>query len=174
LQLRPTGKAAEYSSVARATGTDVAAAVHVAFRDAWRIIEGSRKLDVQPDAALIASLADSDPRVRDFAIQRLGDRRSKDAVDPLCKLLATEERPELVLRVIGSLVSIGDERAVTPLIDLTYKKDPSFVLQVVFAVAAIGGRTAEAFLVTVASGHPHEAVQRGAEDALAELAKRRK
>ena len=45
---------------------------------------------------------------------------------------------------------------------------------IVFAVAAIGGRTAEAFLVTVASGHPLEAVQQGAKDALAEMEKRKK
>ncbi len=118
---------------------------------------------------MITALADSDPRIRDFAIVLLGDRKSASAVGPLCLLLESEARPELVLRAIGSLVAIGDEKATVPMIELSKRKDPEFVLQVVYAVGAIGGRTAEAYLVTMASGHPVEAVRLGAEQALKEM-----
>jgi HEAT repeat protein len=139
------------------------------FDDAWSVIDRQRRLDAAGAAALEKSLADDDRRMRDFAIVRLGEQKQKSAVPALCNLLKTEKRPELVLRAIGALVSIGDARAVEPLIELSNQKDPDFVLQVVFAVGAIGGRTAEAYLVTMASGHPIETVRQGAEQALAEM-----
>jgi len=90
----------------------------------------------------------------------------------LTKLLGTEEDQDVVLRIIGSLVAIGDEAAVKPMIDWTSRKDQRLLLQIIFAVSSLGGRTAEGFLVTLASGHPSEEIQQGAKDALAELQRR--
>ncbi|MEZ4271670.1 MAG: hypothetical protein R3C68_09635 [Myxococcota bacterium] len=67
-------------------------------------------------------------------------------------------------------MAIGDRTAVEPLIDLTKRKDAGFVLQIV--ALALAERNAEGFLVTLASGHPSEDVQRGAKDALDELRRR--
>ncbi len=171
VRLRPLGSAALYETTAAAEGDDPAAAVLAGFRDAWGVLGHQRQLDAGSERALIAALGDADPRIRDFATIRLGDRKSRDAVLPLCERLQKEPRPELVLRAIGALVSIGDPRAVGPIIELSKSREPDFVLQIVYAVGAIGGRTAEAYLVTLASGHPVEAVRRGAEEALAEMKK---
>jgi len=47
-------------------------------------------------------------------IERLGPRtgRARAASTQLCKLLGTEAAEDLVRRAIGSLVAIGDPRAV--------------------------------------------------------------
>ena len=175
VRLRPTGEGvAEFAASQRATDhTDLGTTALEGFAAAWATLEKLRRLDVAKDTVLIAALTDPDPRVREFAIRRVGDRRLRDAVDPLCKGLETEPEPTLVLRTIGALMAIGDPRAVEPLIAVSLQKDPAFVMQVVFAVGAIGGRTAQAYLVTLASGHPDEEIRRSADDALKEL-KRRK
>ena len=142
------------------------------FDDAWGALYKIRQLDVSPDKQVIKSLEDPDPRLREYAIQLAGERRLKGAVTPLCDLLAKETGGQAVFKAIGALVSIGDSRAVEPLIALSHQKSPTFVLQVVFAVGAIGGRTAQAYLVTLAGGHPIEEVQRGARDALDEMQRR--
>jgi hypothetical protein len=48
------------------------------------------------------------------------------------------------------------------MIATTRFKDEVFVVQVIYAVGGIGGRMAEAFLVTLASGHPSPRVQNAA------------
>jgi hypothetical protein len=170
LRLRPTGEAVEYEAVGRGLPLeDVVASVMSGFDDAWQIIEQQRSLDASNDARVIASLDHPDARMRDFVIRRLGERRSRAAVTALCERLVREPREELVLRAVGALVAIGDQRAVDSLIDLTRRKSPELVIQVVFALASLGGPTAEGYLVTLASGHPHPAVQKSAEDALTEL-----
>ncbi len=174
VRLRPVGTGPLYEVMSRARGPDTAGAILAAFDEAWGVIGQQRHLELAADPELVAALADPDLRLRDFAVTRLGDRKSALAVEPLCKLLEKEEHQELVLRAIGGLVSIGDARAVEPLIELSNRKDPDFVLQIVFAVGSIGGRTAEAYLVTMASGHPIEAIRRGAEQALGELKQRKR
>jgi hypothetical protein len=171
LRLRPRGEGHEYRAVGRGLPlAELDASVMTGFDDAWRVIEMQRWLDISADPRMIDSLNHPDPRMREFVIQRLGERQVGAAVEPLCDRLTAEPRPELVLRAVGALVAIGDERAVEPLIELTRRKDPRFVVQVVFALGAIGGRTAQGYLVTLASGHPVEAVRTSAAQALEELA----
>jgi hypothetical protein len=171
VRLRPTASDPLYETGAVAPGDDPVASVLLAFDDAWQVLKRQRRLEGAADEALVAALQDEDMRLRDFAIVRLGDRKSHAAVMPLCHLLEVEPKAELVLRAIGSLVAIGDARAVEPLIDISKRKSPDFVIQIVFAVGAIGGRTAEGYLVTMASGHPVDAVRRSAEQALSEIKK---
>ncbi|MBC7794219.1 MAG: HEAT repeat domain-containing protein [Clostridia bacterium] len=172
-ELRALGDAQSYDVVGRASVTEnMQADVKSAYADGWAVMTAMRRLDTSDERDMISALASSDDRLQLFAAQRLGERKSKAAVDPLITLLNEKTRPELALRAIGALVRIGDSRAAEPMIDLASKKDPHFVLQVVFALGALGGPTAEGYLVTLASGHPVEAVRRGAEDALAELARR--
>lgn len=140
-----------------------------AFNDGWNVVQAQRRLHVAATKELLAKLADSDKRVRVFVITELGERRAREAVPPLSALL-TDERPvDEALRIVGALVSIGDERAVSALIDLTRRKPPGFVRQIVFAVASLGGPLAEAFLVTLADGHPDLGIQHDAREALAEM-----
>lgn len=143
-----------------------------AVQDGWRVLQEQRRLHVAVTEELVRALRHEDKRLRMFAIAQLGERRAPEAVDALGALLTDERAVDEALRVVGALVSIGDERAVAPLIELTRRKPPGFVRQIVFAVASIGGGLAEGFLVTLASGHSDPIVQRDASDALAELKRR--
>jgi hypothetical protein len=128
-----------------------------------------RKLMRKPKNDLVQALQSPSRRVRDFAVRLAGARKMKELVPVLSARLADEPESELVLRIVGSLVQIGDVRAVSPLVELTKRKHPIFINQIVFAVAQIGGHEAEAYLDTLAQGHPSDQVRNAARDALQEL-----
>lgn len=175
VELRPRPDAQSYDVVGKAPVTgDVRKDAAAAFQDGWSVTVSMRLFDRGGDDDLIGALKSTDDRVQLFAVQRLGERKVKAAVEPLIQLLDEKTKPELALRAIGALILIGDARAAEPMIELARNKDPHFVLQVVYALGSLGGSTAEGYLVTLASGHPVEAVRRGAEDALAELARKRR
>jgi len=174
VHLRPVGNQPEFAALGTGTaGKDLPTAVMAGFDDAWDVITAERILEEKDTPAMISALADSDPRLRDFAIQRLGERKVLAAVEPLIARLTAEEDPNLVLRIVGALVAIRDERAVEPLIALTHRKDAELVVQIVYALGALGSRQAEAYLVTMASGHPDDDVRGAAKQALAELLRHR-
>jgi hypothetical protein len=172
VRLRPTADGLAFSAVSTAGDGSSVDMLAAAFGRAWQIVERQRALEAAGTDALVAALQDPNGKIRDFAIQRLGELHVVAAVEPLCDVLRAEEDQRIVLRTVGALVAIGDVRAVEPLIDITRRKDAAFVRQVVFAVGSIGGRTAEAFLVTLAEGHPAVEVQQAAKDALQEMNRR--
>ena len=133
----------------------------------WQL-EARRKGDTE----LQGDLAASDARVRDYAVRALADRRNPAAV-PLLLARLEDESPDVVRRAMGALVAIGDPRAVRPLIDLTRKRPPQFVAEVLYALGSLGGAEAEAYLFTMESGAPEEEVRRAAAEALSELRRRR-
>src|SRR5207253_2219317 len=93
------------------------------------------------DDELPRGLADVDSRVRDYAIRALADRRSPAVVPQLIARLE-DDNPAVALRAVGALVAIGDRRAVEPLIEMTRKRPPQLVAQVLYALASLGGPTA--------------------------------
>jgi len=153
----PTGSEAGAGSEARLAAFD--GALRAALDDAAR---GLAWRDLQ----------DPDARVRDYAIRALADRRSVEVVPQLVGRL-NDENPAVALRAVGALVAIGDRRAVDPLIEMTRKRPPQVVTQVLYALASLGGPTAEAFLYTLESGATDDEVRRAATDALAELRRKR-
>src|SRR5258705_2057467 len=134
---------------------------------AWQL-ESRRKTDDE----LSRDLGDADARVRDYAIRALADRRSPAVVPQLIARLE-DDNPAVALRAVGALVAIGDRRAVEPLIEMTRKRPPQLVAQVLYALASLGGPTAEAFLYTLESGAPDDEVRHAATEALAELRRKR-
>lgn len=120
------------------------------------------------DAALLEELSSGDSRVRDFAVRVLADRRNPAVVPALLDRLAAPE-PDEVRRAIGGLVELRDPRAVPALIDLARGKAPFFVRELLFALSAIGGEEAEAYLYTVAAGHDLPEIREAAQQALEEL-----
>jgi hypothetical protein len=56
---------------------------------------------------------------------------------------------------------------------MTRKRPPQLVAQVLYALASLGGPTAEAFLYTLESGAPDDEVRHAATDALTELRRKR-
>jgi len=129
------------------------------FEDAWRLITLQRQATAVGGGAYINMLSSSDWRLREFALDRIAMSSFLAAVPALCDALSTERLAVLQLRIIGVLTELGDRRAVRPLIALTRNQRAGLVLHVLHALGSIGGREAEAFLVTVASGHSIEGVR---------------
>ena len=125
------------------------------FRDGWVHLVWRLEMMDKTEAELITILPEAtDKRQRLFLITRLGALKAKAAVEPLVALLKKTQDDEITLRLIGTLAQIGDDRAVEAMIGTTRLKDEIFMVQVVYAIGGIGGRLAEGFLVTLASGHP--------------------
>jgi len=122
----------------------------------------------QPTPRVVAALEDEDRDLRARAVALLAARRDPDTFEPLVAVLDDEDQA-IALRAVGALVALGDARGVKALTDLTHRKPAVFVRQIVYAVGAIGGREAEAYLYTVAAGHSDVTVQKAAEEALEEL-----
>jgi HEAT repeat protein len=68
--------------------------------------------------ALLEALGDEDRRVRVAAARALGEIGSRDAVDPLVRLLPLPGDRTLLTEVVRALAKIGDTRAAPALIDL--------------------------------------------------------
>ncbi len=124
------------------------------------------------DEALIADLKSPDGGIRDAAVRQLADRNNPAAVPSLIERLNDPDR-QVVLRAMGALEELHDQRAVRPLIDLTERQDPAFVAQILYVIGAIGGTDAEAFLYTLQNGSPDAQVRVAAGEAAAELRRRR-
>jgi hypothetical protein len=131
-------------------------------------IDARRKTEPQ----LIADLDAKDPRVRDYAIRVLADRRSPAAVPQLIARLS-DPNPDVARRAAGALITIGDRRAVGPLIETTRKRRPEDVGPILYAIASLGGPEAEAYLFTLESGSPDEEIRRAAKGAYADLLRRK-
>jgi hypothetical protein len=120
------------------------------------------------DEALLKDLSNSEPRVREFAVRVLTERKHPGAALPLLERLKSPA-PDEVRRAIGGLIELREPRAVPALIDLARLKDWSFLSEIIFALGAIGGDEAKAYLFTVAQGHDQPAIRAVAQQALDEL-----
>src|SRR5438132_3270910 len=165
-----TGVDAGSEAAARTAAFEIA--LRTALDDAARGLAWQLESRRKTDDELARDLGDADPRVRDYAIRALADRRSPAVVPQLIARLE-DDNPAVALRAVGALVAIGDRRAVEPLIEMTRKRPPQLVAQVLYALASLGGPTAEAFLYTLESGAPDDEVRRAATEALAELRRKR-
>ena len=110
--------------------------------------------------------------MRDCAVNQLAERRNRAAVPALIELLKSDDH-HTVMKSLGQLEAMRDQRAVKPLIDLTEKQDPEFVKQVVYVIGSIGGTDAEAFLFTLENGSQDAQVRAAAAEAAAELRQHR-
>jgi hypothetical protein len=145
-----------------------AAALGTAIHEAAEALGDQLDAHGKTDEALIADLASSDARTRDYAIRVLAERRNPAAVPKLIERLSDPD-PTVWLRAVGALTAIGDRRAVGPLIEATRKRRPEETGSVLYALATLGGPDAEAYLFTLESGAPDEQVRRAAREAYAEL-----
>jgi hypothetical protein len=159
---------AETSTDPEARLTAFRAAFRAALEDASRGLVWQVEARKKADPELTQDLTAEDARLRDYAIRALADRRNPAVVPQLLNRLA-DENPVVALRAVGALVAIGDRRAVDPLIEMTRKTKPQVTAQILYALASLGGPTAEAYLYTLESGAPDDEVRRAATDALLEL-----
>ncbi len=126
----------------------------------------------KPDAEVVRDLESADPRIRDLAVGVLADRKNASAVPGLIARLQDPD-PVIADRAVGALAQIGDPRAVGPIIELSRRREGAFVAQMVRAVGDIGGAEAEAYLETVATGHPDPFVAHAAREALRDARRKR-
>jgi len=156
-------------------GEKPVAALHRAIGGASRKAASALALALseaeKPDAELIRDLEVGDARIRDYAVRILAARKSPAAVPALVTRLRDPD-PDVVERAVGALAEIRDPRAVEPLIELTQRREGPFVAQLVRIIGDIGGSEAEAFLGTLAAGHPEPMVREAAREALG-VARRR-
>jgi len=131
------------------------------------------KASSQKDDVLVKALESTDARVRGYAVKVLAERRHPAAVPPLLEQLKAEDL-DLVRGAIGALVELRDPRAVPVMIDACHARDNLFQREVVFALGAIGGDEAEAYLYTMAQGHDEPVIRASAQQALDELKARSK
>ena len=88
------------------------------------------------------------------------------AAVPLLLSRLRDSNPDVIRRAMGALVTIGDPRAVPPLIELTTRRPPQFVAEVLYALGSLGGSDAEAYLYTMERGAAEDEVRRAASEAL--------
>lgn len=147
----------------------LASTLDVSVREAASII----RLEGASASSLREKLTDADPAVRDAALRRLVRAHDKAALPVLLERLRREPLDELRV-VVGQLVELRAPEAVNPLIEAASRRGPVFEREVVFAVGAIGGDDAEAYLDLVATGHDDDLIRASAEQALSELRARKK
>lgn len=123
------------------------------------------------DDELVAQLEDGDPRVRDFSLQVLAERKSPRAVPGLLERLRSTDGAQ-VRRAMGALVEMREKQAVPVLIDLGRHKEAAFLREIVFALGELGGEEAEAWLFTISQGHDLPAIRDAAGQALGDLRRR--
>ena len=77
--------------------------------------------------------------------------------------------PTVQRRALGKLIALKDPSTVGSIIEASSSRDPLLQREIVFAIAAIGGEEAEAYLFTMATGAEQPVLRASAEQALAEL-----
>ena len=117
---------------------------------------------------LVRDLGSPDAGIREHAIRVLGARGDRDAVPALVARLQDSD-PAVRERAVGALAQLRDPRAVNPLIALVHRRDAQYVAQMARIIGDIGGPDAEAWLLTMAWGHPDEVVRSAAHEALADM-----
>ena len=168
---RPTHADDSLDPAARHAAFDEA--LGAALRDAVSALDAQIEARNKTDEALLKDLTAADPRIRDYAIRVLADRRSPAAVPHLIARLQ-DPNPEVARRAAGALIAIGDRRAVPPLIEMTRHRRPEDAGPILYAIASLGGPEAEAFLFTLESGAPDEETRRAAKGAYDDLVRRKK
>lgn len=149
-------------------GQAAGAALGAAIGEAARGLRVGLTAEGKPVEALLADLESSDARVRDHAVQALGERRDPRAVPGLIRRLSDADR-QVVDRAIGALAQLRDPRAVPALIDLSRGTDATIALRLVPVVGDIGGPDAEGWLLTLEQADPDPRVRAAAAEALSGL-----
>jgi HEAT repeat protein len=185
LELQHTGKSDSFAVDSRVTvkaaqGNDVEAmqnSIRESLDDALgRAVRQAAALITLEDASestLTAKLKDEDPAIADAAVRLLVRRQNKTALPLILERLKSDDLDTL-RGVIGLLVELKAPESVNPLVEAANQRGAVFEREVVFAVGAIGGDDAEAYLDLVATGHDDPLLRASAAQALLELRQKKK
>jgi len=119
---------------------------------------------------LIEELRDKESWRRELAAEELGRRGAGESFSQLVAKLKDPDR-HVSLKAVGSLIAIGNRASVPALIDFGESKDRSTKIQMLYAIARIGGPIAEAYLFVVGTGESDPVVASAAKEAFDELQK---
>lgn len=185
LELQHTGKSEPFAIDSRVSlkaphSNDVASmqrsireALDDALARAVRQAAALIALEEANEPTLVEKLKDADPAVADAAVRLLVRRQHKAALPPLLARLQSDD-VDALRGVIGLLVELRAPESVNPLVEAARKRGLVFEREVVFAIGAIGGDDAEAYLDLVATGHDDPLLRASAAQALLELRQRKK
>jgi HEAT repeat protein len=141
-------------------GRDTAAG-NLVVRIANDLIDGfvARRLIAQgPPAAVHAALEADGGELRDEAIRAVGERKLRDEAPRLLKLLNDpDERTRDA--ALGSLIALGDRRAVSELTRTRSLRDRREMRKIIEAIAILGGEEAEQYLSFVAATHDDDEIR---------------
>jgi hypothetical protein len=141
------------------------AAVELALKDAASGAAIMISLLTKSDSDLVAL---KDERAKEYALVLLAERKNPAAFEPLLEKLKSDDLDQM-RRAIGGLLSLNDARAVPALIEASRARDDMFQREIVFALGALGGQEAEAYLQIIADGHDLPLMRASAQAALDEL-----
>ncbi|MBN2498847.1 MAG: HEAT repeat domain-containing protein [Deltaproteobacteria bacterium] len=144
------------------------AVLELAIERAVELMELQVEIRSMTPSRLREALKKEKPEVRLYALRSLRERKLPSLVPDMIALLADED-DEIMLEAVGALVAQGDRRAVKPLIRICQEKDPVFVLQIITALAELGGPEARGYLFTLAAGHSSEDIRVRAAEALRQV-----
>jgi len=122
---------------------------------------------------LVGDLVAKEATVREHAVAALGRRGDRQAVPALMARLSDPD-PAVVERAVGALDELRDPRSVPALIELARHREGAYLAGLARILGDIGGPEARAWLLTMASGHPDEAVRAAAAAALSDMSARAK
>ena len=138
------------------------------------LLEFHIKLRKASSTEVIKALKSSPRDRRLHVVSEVRKRKLKETVPSLIQWLQEDGlHPEVEIELIGALIAIRDKRAVKALIDSAQRRHEIYLTQIIFGIAEIGGKQAEAYLFTLKAGHPKPEIRKHAADALSEMLRRR-
>lgn len=131
----------------------------------------SAELSSADPAKLGEALAEGDDHARATAVQVIRERQMVELRPALeARMLADQTGPREVMQIAGALGSLQDPEAAGAIID-AISRHPELTVPLLFVLGELGGREAEAYLLTVEAGHERAPVRSAARDALDSLRK---
>ncbi len=176
------GRGSERYTVPRPARKGVAAAApdraailnRLVVRIAGDLIDGyvaRHQLERGPPEVVHAALQADGGELRDDAIRAVGERKLRDEAPILLKLLSDpDERTRDA--ALGSLIALGDRRAVTELTRTRSLRDRHEMRKMIEAIAILGGQEADQYLSFVAATHDDDEIRAEAAAARARLLRR--
>jgi hypothetical protein len=117
---------------------------------------------------LLEELGSKDAWRRELAVEELGSRAEPGSYQQVMQKLKDSDK-SVALKAVGALVTIGNKAAVPSIIDFARGKELPIQVQMIYAIAQIGGPVAEGYLFVVSTGCPDPQVASAAKEALDEL-----
>jgi len=166
---RTLPKAKQTMDVSEHVAGEISDAVKLAGKG---IIQKAELLDADPDRLRLV-MGSMDDDIVLWALAIAGERKQVALFNTVVKLLSSPNRP-VREAAVGTLVAMGDRRAVPHLTHIAEFRDKRMLTILIDAVASLGGPEAATFLDFVASGHTDPDIRKIARQARARMKRRKK